>query len=258
MNEQTARERQKLGSQQQQRPYDNTMSSRLIFLIQTGSPVSPPPLLLSRPQRLLQLVPSSALSWPIRLFRLLLAFLCVAVGIGLMIRARLGVAPTDTLNKGFSETVHINFGLAFIVVSGLMYVIGWAMGSRPGPGSIVGSLVIGNVIDVMLRFVDEPRSLTIRAVFYVVGIAFVAVGICLAISTDLGPGPSEVVMLGLHRQGVSLVASRWIVDGAQMAVGFLLGGPLGVGTAIFVVVMAPMIEVGLRWLHYSAPGDVEA
>jgi uncharacterized membrane protein YczE len=175
-----------------------------------------------------------------------------------MIRARLGVAPTDTFNKGFADTVKINFGLAFIVVSGLMYLIGWALGSLPGPGSIVGSLVIGNVIDVMLRSVDEPASLTIRAAFYVVGIVLIAIGICLAISTNLGPGPSEVVMLGLHRQGVSLVASRWIVDGAQMVVGFLLGGPLGVGTAIFVVAMAPMIKIGLRWLHYSPPTDVEA
>jgi uncharacterized membrane protein YczE len=75
-----------------------------------------------------------------------------------MIRARLGVAPTDTFNKGFADTVKINFGLAFIVVSVLMYLIGWALGSHPGPGSIVGSLVIGNVIDVMLHFVDVGIS----------------------------------------------------------------------------------------------------
>lgn len=175
-----------------------------------------------------------------------------------MIRARLGVAPTDTLNKGFSDTADIKFGLAFIAVSAVMYLIGWVLGSPPGPGSVVGSFIIGNVIDVMLRFVDEPESLAVRILFYAVGIIFVAIGICLAISTDLGPGPSEVVMLGLHRQGVSLVASRWIVDGVQMGLGFLLGGPLGIGTVIFLVVMAPMIKVGLRWLHYSPPGEVAA
>jgi uncharacterized membrane protein YczE len=220
--------------------------------------VSPPPVPLSRPQRLLLMVPPSALTWQVRLLRLVVAFVCVAAGISFMIRARLGVAPTDTLNKGFSDTVNIKFGLAFIAVSAVMYLIGWALGSPPGPGSVVGSFVIGNVIDVMLGFVDEPESLAVRILFYAVGIIFVAIGICLAISTDLGPGPSEVVMLGLHRQGVSLVASRWIVDGVQMGLGFLLGGPLGIGTVIFLVVMAPMIKVGLRWLHYSPPGDVSA
>jgi uncharacterized membrane protein YczE len=234
------------------------MPSVVLFLVQTGRPVSPSLPLPSRLQQLLSLVAPSTLTWRVRLFRLGAAFVCVAAGISLMIRARFGVAPTDTLNKGFADTVNIKFGLAFIAVSAVMYLIGWALGSPPGPGSVVGSIIIGNVIDVMLRFVDEPKSLAARSLFYAVGIMFVAIGICLAISTDLGPGPSEVVMLGLHRQGVSLVASRWIVDGVQMGLGFLLGGPLGIGTVVFLVVMAPMIKVGLRWLHYSPPVEVGA
>ncbi len=213
-------------------------------------PTLPP---LSRRQRLLLLVPSSELSWPVRLLRLAAAFLCVAVGIGLMIRAQFGVAPTDMLNKGFADTVNIKFGLAFIVVSGGMYLIGFALGSPPGPGSVAGSLIIGNVIDVMLRIVGEPTDLTVRIGFFAVGLVLVAAGICLAISTNLGAGPSEVIMLGLHRKGLSLVTSRWLVDGFQMGLGFALGGPLGMGTAIFLLVMAPMIKVGLRWLHYIPP-----
>ncbi len=213
--------------------------------------------MLSLPQRLLLLVPSSPLNWKVRLLRLGGAFMFVAAGIALMLRAKLGVAPTDTLNKGFSDKTNLNFGLAFIAVSAVFYLIGWALGSPPGPGSVVGSLVIGNAISLMMRFVDEPSSIVIRSLFYTVGIVFVAAGICLAISTNLGPGPSEVVMLGLHRHGVPLVASRWIVDGVQMGLGFLLGGPLGIGTVIFLVAMAPMIKVGLRWLRYSPPVGVD-
>jgi uncharacterized membrane protein YczE len=228
------------------------------FLVQTGCLVSAPLSVLSLPKRLLLLLPSSTLAWKVRLLRLGGAFMFVAAGIALMLRARLGVAPTDTLNKGFSDKTNLNFGLAFICVSAVLYVIGWALGSPPGPGSIVGSLVIGNAIAMMMRFIDEPSSIVIRSLFYVVGMVFVAAGICLAISTNLGSGPSEVVMLGLHRHGVPLVASRWIVDGAQMGLGFLLGGPLGIGTVIFLVVMAPMIKVGLRWLRYSPMVDVDA
>jgi uncharacterized membrane protein YczE len=222
-------------------------------VVQTGPPVLSTPPLRSRWQRLLLLVPPSVLSWRVRLVRLAAAFLCVAMGIGLMIRARFGVAPTDTLNKGFADSTHIRFGLAFIVVSAGLYVIGWALGSPPGPGSVVGSLIIGNVIDVMLRVVDEPEALLLRIAFFAAGMILVAAGICLAISTNLGAGPSEVVMLGLHRKGLSLVVSRWLVDAFQMGIGFALGGPLGIGTAIFLVAMAPMIKVGLRWLRYSPP-----
>ncbi len=223
----------------------------LRVLVQTGGPVSRPLPLPSRSQRLLDLVPPSPLSWPERLLRLAGAYLFVSTGIGLMIRARFGVAPTDTLIKGFADTVNINFGIAFIGISAVFYLIGWAMGSPPGPGSVVGSLLIGNAIDVMLSFVDEPTSLAVRIGFFAVGLVGVAIGICLAISTNLGAGPSEVVMLGLHRKGLPLVAARWIVDAVQMGLGFLLAGPLGIGTAIFLVVMGPMIKVGLRWLKYA-------
>ncbi len=168
-----------------------------------------------------------------------------------MIRARFGVAPTDTLNKGFADNTNIRFGLGFIVVSAGLYLIGFALGSPPGPGSIVGSLVIGNVIDVMLGLVDEPKALLVRILFFTAGIVLVSAGICLAISTNLGAGPSEVVMLGLHRKGLSLVVSRWIVDGFQMGLGFALGGPLGIGTVIFLLTMAPLINVGLRLLRYT-------
>jgi uncharacterized membrane protein YczE len=58
-------------------------------------------------------------------------------------------------------------------------------------------------------------------------------------------------MLGLHRKGLSLVVSRWLVDGFQMGLGFALGGPLGIGTVIFLLTMAPLIKVGLRLLRYT-------
>jgi uncharacterized membrane protein YczE len=218
--------------------------------------VSQSSLPLSNAQRLLQLIPPSQLTWPTRLLRLAGAYLFVSIGITLMIRSELGVAPTDTLIKGFADTVGINFGIAFIAVSAVFFLFGWILGSPPGPGSLVGSLLIGNAIDLLLPLLDEGQPLTVRILLLLVGVAAVAIGICLAISTNLGAGPSEVVMLGLHRKGVPLIASRWIVDGVQMALGFLLGGPLGIGTAVFLLAMAPLIKVGLRWLRYSPPGDV--
>ena len=61
-----------------------------------------------------------------------------------------------------------------------------------------------------------------------------------------------------HVSGIVRVAtSLRIVDGVQMGLGFLLGGPLGIGTVIFLVAMAPMIKVGLRWLRYSPPVGVD-
>jgi uncharacterized membrane protein YczE len=196
-------------------------------------------------------VPYSPLSWPTRIVRLATAWLFISVGIAFMIRAKFGVAPIDSLIKGLSDRTGVNFGLVFIAVSIVFYTIGWLLRSPPGPGSLIGSFVIGPAINETLGLIPQNNSVTASVVFFGIGLGLVAAGICLAISTNLGPGPSEVLMLGVHRIGVPLVASRWLVDGIHIAIGFLLGGPLGIGTAIFLVTMGPMIKVGLRWLHYS-------
>lgn len=206
---------------------------------------------MSRSSRLAALLPYSPLTWPERITRIALAWLFISVGIALMIRAKFGVAPIDSLIKGLSDRTNANFGLVFIAVSALFYAIGWSLRSTPGPGSIIGSFVIGPAINQTLGMIPQENTVIVRIVFFGIGLALVAGGICLAISTNLGPGPSEVLMLGLHRIGVPLVASRWLIDGIHLTLGWLLGGPLGVGTAIFLATMGPMIKIGLRWLHYS-------
>lgn len=195
-------------------------------------------------------VPESPLTWPIRIGRLLGAWLCVATGIAFMIQAGLGTAPIDSLIKGLSDTTGWNFGVVFIGVSVAFYAIGWALGSPPGPASLAGSFVIGPGIDLMLGVVSKPSALAVRIALFVLGLLLVALGICLVITTNLGPGPSEVLMLGLHRKGIPLVASRWVIDATHLAIGFAFGGPIGIGTGVFLVAMGPMIKYGLGRLNF--------
>jgi uncharacterized membrane protein YczE len=195
-------------------------------------------------------VGGSSLTWRVRIIRVLIAWATISVGIAFMIQAGLGVAPIDSLIKGLADVTHWNFGAVFIGVSVLFYALGWVLGSPPGPASVAGSFVIGPAINAVVHAVDKPSALILRAAFYIVGLLLVAVGICLIITTNLGPGPSEVLMLGFHRKGLPLVASRWIIDAAHLAIGFALGGPIGVGTAIFLVAMGPMIKFGLAQLQF--------
>jgi uncharacterized membrane protein YczE len=195
-------------------------------------------------------VGTSPLRWPVRLARVAGAWATISVGIAFMIQAKLGVAPIDSLIKGLADRTQWNFGFVFIGVSVTFYALGWALGSPPGPASVAGSFVIGPAINAVVHILKTPSALSIRFGYYGIGLILVAIGICLIITTNLGPGPSEVLMLGLHRKGMSLVASRWIVDATHLALGFALGGPIGIGTAIFLVAMGPMITFGLRQLRF--------
>jgi uncharacterized membrane protein YczE len=186
-----------------------------------------------------------------RLLRLLASWILVAIGVPMLIRAELGVAPFDVLNTGMRDATGWSLGAMFVVDAMIFFAIGWMLGARPGWGSIVGTCVIGPMVNVALAIVPDQQRMLPRLVFFTVGSLIVAVAICLVVTTELGAGPTEVVMLGLISRGMGIVPARWISDGTPLVVGTVLGGSLGLGTLAFALSMGPMVKFGLRGLQYE-------
>ena len=186
----------------------------------------------------------------VRLVRLVASWALVGVGVPLLIRAELGVAPFDVLNTGVREVTGWSLGLAFMVDSVIFFVTGALLGARLGWACAGGTLVIGVLVNLSLSVLPEFTSLVPRVGLLAVGILVIAVAICLVVTTELGPGPTETVMLGLVHRGLGIVPSRWIADGVPLVVGAALGGQIGVGTVVFLLAMGPLVKFGLRRLGY--------
>lgn len=191
-----------------------------------------------------------------RLARLLASWAAVGVGIPMILRAELGASPFDVLNTGVSDATGWSFGICFIINSIIFFTVGRAMGARLGWACIAGTLVIGPLVNLVLALIPEQERLGARIPLFVGGLLVIAVAICLVIPTELGPGPTEVLMLGLVVRGMDIVPARWISDGLPVAIGALMGGAFGAGTAVWVLIMAPMVKLGLRRMHYTPPGPV--
>lgn len=186
-----------------------------------------------------------------RLLRLGVSWAGVGIGVPLLVNADLGVAPFDVLNSGLSHALGWSFGLCFVIASIVFFATGRLLGARLGWPCLAGTVVIGIMVNLVLRVLPEPGSIATRTAFLLVGIVVIATAICLVVSTEMGPGPTEVVMLGLARRGMGIAPARWISDGTPVVVGALLGGSIGPGTLVFAVGMAPMVKFGLRRLGYS-------
>ncbi|MEQ1873386.1 MAG: hypothetical protein ABL953_06630 [Ilumatobacteraceae bacterium] len=186
-----------------------------------------------------------------RLLRLLASWLLVAIGVPMLIEAELGVAPFDVFNTGMGHATGWSLGICFIVDAMIFFAIGTALGVRPGWGSVVGTTVIGPVVNVVLSIIPEQHRLIPRLALLIGGTLILAVAICLVVTTELGAGPTEVVMLGLIHRGMGIVPARWIADGTPLVVGTLLGGAIGPGTLLFALTMGPMVKFGLRRLKYE-------
>jgi uncharacterized protein len=191
------------------------------------------------------------LSWPQRLTRAVIAWLLISLGIALSIRARVGVAPADVLVTGISQVTHLSFGVSLIAMATVGYSIGWMLGAPPGPASVVGTFVIGPMVDVYLGRLPHLAFLPTRSAAFLLALLVIAAGICLAVSTNLGAGPGEMVMVGLTRKGLRVVYARWIVDGVPVVLGASIGGAVGVGTIVFALCMGALIKRGLRILRFG-------
>lgn len=180
-----------------------------------------------------------------RLIRCLVGLVLLGVGLGLTVAADLGLSPWDVLHQGLSERLGITIGTASIGV-GILVLLAWIpLRERPGIGTVLNVFVIGLVTDATLAVVDTPDELWMRVFLMVFGAFLWGPGSGLYIGVLLGPGPRDGLMTGIARRGPSVGLVRAGIELSALAVGWVLGGTVGVGTVFFALVVGP--EVGW-WL----------
>jgi uncharacterized membrane protein YczE len=182
----------------------------------------------------------------VRLLKVVGSWLLIAVGIANAIRVSLGVAPFDVLTTGIAHQTGWSVGQAFVLVCVACYLLGWALGAPPGPASLVGTFMIGPCIDLALRVFPVVHGVGVRVGLFALGLVVIAAGISLSISSGLGSGPSEMIMIGLMARGLPVLSARAVVDVTPIVVGVTIGGALGAGTLVFALVMGWLVRAGLR------------
>jgi uncharacterized membrane protein YczE len=112
-------------------------------------------------------------------------------------------------------------------------------------------LLIGTSTNLALALLPTPdaSALVSRVAVMLGGVATIAIGSGLYLSTDLGPGPRDGIMTGIHhRFGWSIRRSRTLVELSVLVLGWLLGGTVGIGTIVFAFGIGPLVQVVFRVL----------
>jgi uncharacterized membrane protein YczE len=180
--------------------------------------------------------------------------LVFALGIVLLLESELGLAPWDVLNQGVSRNTPLSFGAANIAVALVVLAAAWALGARVGPGTVANAVLIGLFVDGLIRLgvADgvSDSGLAVRAAALVAGILVIGVGSGFYIGANLGAGPRDSLMLVLARRtGTRMGIVRVVLELVVTAVGYALGGTVGVGTIAFALGIGPAVEVSFRTLE---------
>jgi uncharacterized membrane protein YczE len=118
----------------------------------------------------------------------------------------------------------------------------------PGLGTIANSFLVGLVADATLSVLATPDALWARSLLMLGGVVLNALATALYIGSQFGPGPRDGLMTGLHRRtGVSIRLVRTGLEVFVVAIGWLLGGVVGVGTVLYAVAIGPLVQLMLPW-----------
>ncbi|MDR3662337.1 MAG: hypothetical protein P4L86_18480 [Mycobacterium sp.] len=179
-----------------------------------------------------------------------------------MVRAGLGLDPWDVFHQGLAKHTGMTIGVASAVV-GVVVLLGWIpLRNRPGVGTVANVIVIAVTVDAGLAVLPQPATLPVRAVMMSGAVVLNALSTVLYIGAGMGPGPRDGLMTGLvARTGLSVRLVRTSIETTVLAVGWLLGGAVGVGTVVYALGIGPLVQLVLRctpqrWLAASGWAQV--
>jgi uncharacterized membrane protein YczE len=176
----------------------------------------------------------------------------------LLLRSELGLDPWDVLHQGLSRHTGLAVG-TWAILAGVVVLLLWIpLRQRPGIGTISNVILVGLSMNAALELLPVPQALWLRWACLLGGIVLCGVATGAYIGAGLGPGPRDGLMVGLAARGFSLRVVRTAIELTVLVAGWLLGGTVGIGTALFAVGIGPLVHITLPLLSRGrvVPGPV--
>ena len=168
--------------------------------------------------------------------RIAAGLLVFAFGVHLTIYANIGLAPWDCLGMGIAKNTPINYGIAMTCVAVTVLLIDILMKERIGFGTIIDALLTGNFVQMFnsLNPLAENESTLLGIAVMLTGFVFMAIGMWIYMSSRqcCGPRDALLVALGKRMPRIPIGVVEILLWAVVLLIGFLLGGPVGIGTLI--------------------------
>nr|WP_204613351.1 hypothetical protein [Defluviitalea raffinosedens] len=167
--------------------------------------------------------------------KLLLGLFLYALGIVVSMKANLGFAPWEVFHYGLGKTIGLTIGTVSILVGLIICLCAVWMGEKIGLGTILNMILIGVFMDLllMLSFIPEVNGLIMGIIMIITGLFIISFGSYFYIASGFGAGPRDSLMVALQRKtGLPVGLCRGFLEGTVVLIGWLLGGPVGLGTVL--------------------------
>ena len=178
-----------------------------------------------------------------------------ALGVHLTIYANIGLAPWDCLGMGISYHTVLNYGLSMTVMAVVILLIDLLLRERIGYGTIIDALLTGNLVQLYndIDPLPENHSLWIGIAVMIVGFVFMALGMMIYMKAAQCCGPRDSLLIGLGKRmpKMPIGVVEIILYAAVLLAGWLLGGPIGIGTLLSTFGAGVVMQLVYSLLHFD-------
>lgn len=174
----------------------------------------------------------------------------LGLGVALTVKGQwFGVGSWDVLHIGLFKQFGLSIGLWSIIMGIIIITIASiGLGEFPKIGTYANMVCVGLFIDLFNWLIPNPTTITFQLIAFVAGTCFIAIGSGVYISANLGAGPRDSFMLLMVKKTkLSIASARTIMEVVIAVVGFLLGGPLGIGTVLVAFSVGPIMQVTIQY-----------
>ncbi len=186
-------------------------------------------------------------------------FALFGLAISLMIRGNLGTSAWVVLEAALAYKLGITVGTMTVIMGFIVLISAVAMRERMGWGTLANILSIGPWIDLWNSFMPSvTENLWLQLGMLLIAIVLMGLGSAIYIGVDAGAGPRDSLMLAIKRTtGVSIRVSRAIIEITVVFIGWLLDGPVGVGTVIYALLIGPSVQWGFKVFNVQPHKELE-
>jgi uncharacterized membrane protein YczE len=178
-------------------------------------------------------------------------FLLYGLAIALIVRANLGTGTWLVLEVALADLLHIKIGTMTVYMGFAVLIFALLLRERVGWGTLGNILSIGPWLNLFLEWISTPENnLALQIGMFLLGVLIQGMATAIYIGVDAGAGPRDSLMLAIHRvTGFSIRVARGAIEVVVVLIGWLLGGPAGVGTVAFALLIGPSVQWAFKLFH---------
>ena len=176
-----------------------------------------------------------------------IGFALFALAIAFLIQSQLGTSPWVVLEVAVINYIPLTPGQSGILTGAIVLLLALALREPVGWGTLGNIICIGLWEDVALHYLPIRADLPGQVLYLVLAVLVMAGATAIYIGVNAGAGPRDSLMIAVARAtGLSVRVARAGIEIAVVTSGWLLGGPVGIGTLAFALAIGPAVQTAFR------------